>query len=227
MFIQNAMFFMLWVVFFAAIHDVRGWHLDDLCLFWSVSCISIGLAFFLCDGARTLGRQIVTGELDTHLLRPRHPLPSLITSRCNPSSLGDIAFGLLLALGFAHAGPLGATLILLIACLAAILFVSLTVSLQCLAFFIRGGDELADELLMATICLGSVPQHTAGVAVKLVLFTALPAGFISIVPVSLVRHGEAWLLPAMIAAVATHVALACFVFSRGLRRYTSAAGAFG
>jgi ABC-2 type transport system permease protein len=56
---------------------------------------------------------------------------------------------------------------------------------------------------------------------KLLLFTALPAGFIGFLPVELL-HSFSWgTLLAMAGAAAAYCALAALVFRLGLKRYQS------
>jgi ABC-2 type transport system permease protein len=53
------------------------------------------------------------------------------------------------------------------------------------------------------------------------LFTLVPAGFISHLPVELLRTFEPWRMAAVLGFTVLSVALAIFVFRLGLRRYES------
>jgi len=57
--------------------------------------------------------------------------------------------------------------------------------------------------------------------VRVILFTAIPAGFIAYVPVRFLREWQPWQMAAVLGAAVGYSLLATFVFSRGLRRYES------
>ncbi len=224
MFLQNLLFFVLWIVFFSTVHDVKGWHLSDIAVFIGVLNIAVGLAGFFGTGSRWIGYKILSGDLDTLIVRPRHPLPQLLTSMCDPSTPGDAAYGLLLLLAFGHLGFLQLLLALVSSILLAVLVLAVSIMFQSLAFVSKGGAQLGNEAYSALFSVGSVPQHTQGVAFKMILFTVLPAGFITITPVEIVQQDSLLLLLALTGCVAGYMSLAAWVFERGLRRYTSATG---
>ena len=90
MFVQNFLFFLLWVLFFGSIGEIRGWRLHDVSLLYGVVTFAVGLSMFLCDGIRNLPLRIQDQSFDAFIVRPRHPLPALMFSRSNASSLGDL-----------------------------------------------------------------------------------------------------------------------------------------
>ena len=57
--------------------------------------------------------------------------------------------------------------------------------------------------------------------VRVLLFTALPAGFIAYVPVRFLREWQAWQVAALVGAAAFFALLMVVVFRIGLRRYES------
>jgi ABC-2 type transport system permease protein len=224
MFLNDVLFFMLWVVFFSGVPSVDGWTLADVAMLQGIVVTGFGTAFFLAGGSNKLGRRVLSGELDTYLARPRHPLGQLMTLECDASTLGDALYGVLLLVTFAHLRGIDLILSLVLAAAIAALFLAIVVILQSLAFFVRGGSALGDQLFEMVLCVGFIPQHTQGLAMKIVLFTILPAGFMTIVPVEIVRHHSLTLLAGLMAAVAVYLWIAVRVFQAGLRRYTSATG---
>ena len=224
MFTQNALFFLVWVVFFSAVKNVRGWTLSEIALYQGVLCLGVGSAFFLAEGTRRLADKIRDGELDIFLVRPRHPLPQLLTHEASAWSLGDIVYGILLMLIIGHPGTLGFLYAIATAICVSVLFLSAVTIFQSLAFFMESGGRLAEDLFIAMICLGSAPQHTQGMIMKLLLFTVLPAGFVAILPVEIIRQHNILLLAALAGSVLIYAALAVLIFHAGLKRYTSATG---
>jgi ABC-2 type transport system permease protein len=58
-------------------------------------------------------------------------------------------------------------------------------------------------------------------SVRVLLFTAMPAGFVAYMPVRFLREWQLWQLGSLLAAAAFFCLLAAWVFARGLRRYES------
>ena len=89
-----------------------------------------------------------------------------------------------------------------------------------LAFF-AGRAEGGELGVQAILLLGSYPSDVfAGVA-KLVLYSVVPAVFVSAIPARLVDDPDAGEALALVAATVVFALLARAVFARGLRRYTS------
>jgi ABC-2 type transport system permease protein len=222
--LNNVLFFLLWVIFFAAVGQVKGWHLSEVALFQGVGVIAFGMAFFMGDGATRIARRILSGELDSFMVRPRHPLPQLVTLEADASCPGDILYGVILLVAFAHLDLAGFVLALASALLIATLFVAMAITFQSLAFYLSGGGALAEQLLNMMMCLGFTPQHTQPMLMKFILFTVLPAGFMVILPVDIVRHHSPSTLLILASAVSAYMGFAVWFFNRGVRRYTSATG---
>ena len=224
MFIQNLMFFLFWVVFFSGIQDIGGWGLAQVALFQGVAVAGIGIAFLFANGARWIANIVISGEMDIYLARPRDTLLQVLTLHSDPSTMGDIAYGILLVLAFGHLGAGGLLMALICALCIAVLFVAVSVLFDCLIFYIGAGREVSQTLFRTVMTLSTIPQHTQGVAFKLVLYTVLPAGFMVILPVEAVRQESLHLIAVLIAASGAYMAAAVVVFRRGLKRYTSATG---
>jgi len=60
-----------------------------------------------------------------------------------------------------------------------------------------------------------------GGALRLVLFTALPAGFVGYLPVRIVHEASFANVALLVVAATAYMALASLIFDRGLRRYAS------
>jgi ABC-2 type transport system permease protein len=223
MFSQNSLFFAIWIIFFGVAGNVRGWTLSDLMIFNGVVTFGLGVALLAADGTRKIGTKIISGELDIYLVRSRHPLPQMMFTQANNASLGDMAFGLGL-MAWAGVDTPGWLLAGAASLLICVLFLAVTVCLQTLAFYVRGGDRLSDSLFETMICLGTIPQQAQSGLMKLLLFTVLPAGFMVVLSVEIVRQHSLQLLLWLACATLGYSLLAIAAFNFGLRRYTSATG---
>jgi ABC-2 type transport system permease protein len=89
---------------------------------------------------------------------------------------------------------------------------------------VKGGGRLGEQLYTMINVLAMTPQNTQGRFMKVALFSILPAGFIVILPVEIVRDRAIQWFAVLVPAIAIYWVLAVCVFQRGLRRYTSATG---
>lgn len=74
---------------------------------------------------------------------------------------------------------------------------------------------------MAAHARSASPEPLFGGALRLVLFTVLPAGFVGYLPVRVVQAPSATLVGLLVLGAAAYLGLAVLLFDRGLRRYTS------
>jgi ABC-2 type transport system permease protein len=80
---------------------------------------------------------------------------------------------------------------------------------------------LSRQLWELLITFSLYPEPLFGGALRLMLFTVLPAAFVSYLPVQIVRQPTVTILTMLLAGSAAYLGLAIWVFGRGLRRYAS------
>ena len=221
MFGNNLMWFLVWVIYFANFSSLGGWQRNDLALLIGVVAWAFGLTVVLAGGVRDLARLVADGGLDVHLGRPRHPLPSLLMSRSIPSGLGDMASAFAFWLWLAGRGIDELPFLLLVSTGAAVVLGASATATQCLVFWVPGAVRLCEEVFEMFLSVSFFPQHPFGFTVRLVLFTLVPAAFVSLLPVEAVREGDPWKGLAVLGAALVYAALAVAIFERGLRRYES------
>ena len=101
------------------------------------------------------------------------------------------------------------------------MFTASGVILHSLAFWLGRVEGLARQLWEFLITFSIYPRPLFAGALKLMLFTLIPAGFIGYLPVELLREFT-WLgLAAALSGAVLYVGLALLVFDRGLRQYES------
>jgi ABC-2 type transport system permease protein len=101
------------------------------------------------------------------------------------------------------------------------IMVSFMVLAGSLAFFIGSAEAAAFQAQQAIVTFALYPGSMFQGWLKVLLFTAIPSGFISHVPASLLRSFEPSLFAGLIAFTVGLGCAAAFVFSLGLRRYES------
>lgn len=218
---NNALYFVNWWLFFTVAGEVRGWALSQMASLYGTVAFAFGFAMFFFGGAREIVSAIDSGRLDVYLGKPRHPLPALMLAEAKPYGLGDMLTGPLLwfTLGGLSAGQ--GFVALVVGCAAGLVLLATLTALHSLAFWKSGAKSLVDQLFDAFIIASSFPQHAMPLPLKLVLLTVVPAGFMGMVPVGILSQPSLTGVAGMVAASAAYMAIAVWVFNRGLRRYRS------
>jgi len=217
---NDLLWVVFWLLFFRRVGTVRGWDSDRILLLLAVITTGAGIALGLLSNARRLGIMAVEGELDAVLSLPVAPLAYLLLRRVEPVNLGDVAFGVTL---FAVAGSptVGRTVIFVLVVLAvATLMTGFLVLTGSTAFFV-GRSEGGELGFHAILLLGSYPVDIfAGVA-KVVLYTVVPAAFVSSVPARLIDSFDITQAAGLLAIAVAFACAGWALFTVGLRRYTS------
>lgn len=221
MMINDSLWVIFWVLYFQKFPVVNGWGLNDLLLMWATITFSFGLAFGLFANVSRLPELILQGQLDYYLALPKNVLLHLSVSNIRPVNLGDCLFGPLLLFFFV---PLDFTQVLLFlagSVLAAVVYYSFYLLAGSLTFFLASSEGLAANMAMALVHFSTYPTRIFDGWARVLLFTVIPAGFISEVPVELVRNFDPKLLGELVLAAGAFFAFAVTVFHLGLRRYES------
>jgi ABC-2 type transport system permease protein len=221
MYLQNLLFFLLWVIFFSSVGEIRGWRLQDVSMLYGFVAFAVGFAMFVADGVRTLPLRVQDQSFDAFIVRPRHPLPALMFSRSSAASLGDVLSAPLYWFAFGGIGLGDVPMLAAVALLAAAIFQAATVLVYSVVFWLPGGGRFSDQLFEILIISSTVPQHNQPLAIKLALFTAIPAGFVSLMPVSIMKEPGALALAGLVVAALAYGAVAVAVFNAGLKRYVA------
>ncbi len=221
MMLNDAVFFIFWVIYFARFPDTSGWGIRDVALVWAVAATGIGLAVALLGNSTRLSTLILQGDLDYYLTLPKAPLPHVLVSRMGLSGWGDIGFGVVAFIAFGLHDVWSVLLYLVLLVCSMLVFASFMVVVGSLAFFIGSAESASSQALNAVTAFSMYPGAIFNGWTKVLMFTVLPAAFISHVPVQLLRSFDPLVFAGLLGATACAVALATLVFHVGLRRYES------
>jgi ABC-2 type transport system permease protein len=220
--LNNVTFFVFWWALMAHVPSIRGWRLGDIALLYGIVALAFGLAVSLAGGVRHLGRLIEEGDLDTLLTQPRSVLVYALGLRSQPSGFGDALSGVMF---IAWSGEVSwSTLPLLVTAIiaSALIFVACGIVFFSLAFWLGKVETVARQLWELLITFSLYPEPLFGGALRLALFTLLPAGFVGYIPARVVQAASLRDAVLLAAAAITYLGVAVVVFDAGLRRYTSA-----
>lgn len=221
MILNDAVYFIFWVIFFGEFKDIRGWGLQEMFLLFGIVCAGFGLGTFLFGNMLSLDHVIAEGRLDYYLSLPKPLLLHVLASRNIMSGIGDFSYGVLSFLITrqftldAIARFIAGTL------LSMIVILSYMVLVQSLAFWIGHAQLLSEQASNALVTFAIYPINLFDNTGKFLLFTVVPAAFVGAVPAQLVTSFTWRIFAELLGAAVVLLALAVIVFYRGLRRYES------
>lgn len=221
MFLNNLMLLFFWWVLFTQVEALNGWLFEHVLLLYAVASGAYACQALFFGGSFSLSRAVSEGRLDFYLALPKPVLLHVLISRSSASAWGDLAFSLVIfALTTAPSpGQLLGFLILILA--GGVVTTSFAVLAHSLSFWLGHSEQLAGQLTEALLTFSLYPEGIFSATTRLVLYTAIPAGFVSYLPVRILKDfGLAHVGMLLVFALGLAVA-ARLVFYRGLRRYES------
>lgn len=221
MMLNNAAYFVFWIVFFDRFKQVQGWVLSDMFMLFGISAGAFGLGMYLFGNIQSLSDVISKGQLDYYLSLPRPVLLHVLASRSVPSGLGDFFYGILSFLA-ARQFTIDAFLRFILGLLLGMtVFIAFMVLVHSLSFYMGNAGMLGQQTFNAFITFALYPINLFEGGARFLLFVILPAAFMGSVPAGFVRSASPVILLQMLAAALVTGSLAVVVFHRGLRRYES------
>lgn len=221
MFLNNFIFLVMWWVFFEKYGDVRGWHLADTAAVYGIAAGSFGLGIVLGNGVQELSRLIFEGDLDSFLIQPKSPLVSAVASRSEASGWGDMLSAVALFAMCGYVTPATVPVCLVCVACGCLIFLATGVLVHSLAFWLGNTRSVSRQAWQFLIIFAIYPKTIFGGWLKVVLFSVIPAGFVTFLPVDLLRRFDWRVMLTLLFAVFAYCTLALIVFRAGLRRYES------
>lgn len=219
--LNNVAFFVFWWALMRHVPDIRGWHLGDIQVLFGVVAAGVGLAVSVGGGVRHIGRWIADGELDTLLVQPKPVLLYAAGMRSQASGFGDLVSGIAFIAWSGQVPWSAAPLVAAAVVASAIVFLASGVVFFSLTFWFGRIEILARQLWELVVTFSLYPEPLFGGLLRVVLFTAIPAGFVGYVPARVVQHPSAGGVMLLTGGVIVYSAVAIAVFNLGLRRYAS------
>jgi ABC-2 type transport system permease protein len=221
MFLNNFSFALFWWLLIEKVGSIGGYGYKDVMLLWAIASTAFGLAVTFFGNTLGLVDIIVKGELDSYLLQPKNILINVLMSKSQISGWGDMLYGILLiCLLFPFNVPkIG--LFLLLSLVSSLLFVSVNVMAASCTFFFGQFKSVADWAVDFLISFSIYPEIIYTGFVRLLLFTALPAGFFTMIPARLLQEFTFSTFLLFVTAVSLWVCFSILFFRLGLKRYES------
>lgn len=221
MFVNDCVWVVFWTVFFTRFPILEGWDVRDVMTVWAIAASGFGLAHAVFGNTLYLATVIAQGQLDVWMLYPRALLPHLLLGRMDASSWGDALFGFVVYVAYVRPDPQHFLLFTGLTLSAAILFVGFGVLSGSLGFYLGNSAVLTEQWRFAMITFSTYPGILFKGAVKLLLFTLIPAGFITLLPIEALRAMSLVDAALALAGSLAVLAVGAGVFYHGVRRYES------
>ena len=221
MMLNNAVYFVFWVIFFDRFKQIRGWGVEEIFFLFGVVATSFGVSAFLFGNALDLANVIANGRLDYYLSLPRPVLLHVLASRSITSGLGDFTYGVLSFLVARQFAPDTIARFVLAIIFATTIFIAFMTLVQSLAFWIGNAAQITQQASNALITFSIYPTTLFEGSARFILFTIVPAALIGAVPAEFIRSFSWEALAQLVGAALLLLVLALVVFRRGLRRYES------
>lgn len=218
---NNLVFFAVWWIFFQQYRDVAGWNFNDMFVLMAVGMGSYGLMQILFGGVKNLSRIIINGDLDPFMTKPKNLLLHVLGSKSLSKGWGHLmTAAILIALG-GSATLCALPLLLISSICGCLVFTSINVIAHSLPFWIGSVEGISNKYCDALFLFALYPTNIYSGFLQVVMFTVIPAGVISYLPVELVRHFSWGQLIILLISALSFVAIAFFVFYCGLKKYES------
>ncbi|HXJ79690.1 MAG TPA: ABC-2 family transporter protein [Candidatus Methylomirabilis sp.] len=221
MFVNNCVWVIFWILFFTRFPVLRGWDVRDVITIWALAASGYGLAHAVYGNALHLANLIAQGQLDVWMLYPRALLSHLLLGRMSATAWGDALFGYAVYIALVRPSPGRLCLFVALSLSAAALFVGFSVLSGSLSFFLGNSATLTEQWRMAMVTLSTYPATLFGGTVKLVLYTLVPAAFVTYLPIIALRDLSLAAAALTVAGSLGFLLLSAGVFYQGLRRYES------
>jgi ABC-2 type transport system permease protein len=219
--LNNFTFFVFWWALMGHVTTLRGWRLGDIQMLFGLVAAAFGLTVTVAGGVRHLGRLIEDGDLDTLLTQPKSVLVYALGLRSQPSGFGDLISGLIFIAWSGQVSWRTTPLVLVVIIASALILVASGIVFFSLAFWLGRVETVATQLWELLITFSLYPEPLFGGALRLVLFTVLPAGFVGYLPVRLIHAPSVTNVAILLIVATAYMGLAVLIFDRGLRRYAS------
>jgi len=221
MFVNDAIWLIFWSLFFKRFPVLHGWDIKDVITIWGVTASGYGLASALCGNALFLPTLVLRGQLDAWLLYPRALLPHLVLGKMSATSWGDAIFGYVVYIAFVRPDLEHLALFVLFTLTTTVLLIGFFVLSGSLSFFVGNAESITEQWRFSLITFSTYPATLFHGGVKLVLYTLIPAGFVSYLPVEALKTSSLGLTLFTILGALSMLALGVLTFYVGLRRYES------
>lgn len=223
MFINNGFWLVFWFIIFKNNgNNINGVTMDSILYLWSLPVISFGIANFFFAGSDNINKYIISGQMDSYMLQPKHPLLNVLTSKCSFSAFGDLMYGIVIGLIVVNFNIPRFLLLLLLGIFGAIFYISTNVILRSISVWLGDTENIAKNYRDSFLITFSIyPEKLFGDVIKLLLYTVIPVGYMAYIPVNIMVKFDPIAMLIAFAVGISFMLLAVYVFNKAMKNYES------
>lgn len=218
---NNLIFFSIWWIFFRQFNDVAGWNFNDMIILMAVGTGGYGLMQICFGGVRNLSKIILSGDLDPFMTQPKNLLLHIAGSKSLSKGWGHLMTSVTLIVLGGITTPHTILLILIGILSGCLVFTSINVIAHSLPFWMGSVEGLSKKYCDSLFLFALYPTNIYSGILQVVMFTLIPAGVISYLPVELIRHFSWSRLLLLMGSSLCFLAISFIVFYSGLKKYES------
>jgi ABC-2 type transport system permease protein len=219
MIFNDFIWLVFWWIFFQKFQSIDGWGMQEIIMLYAIVTLSYGLAAFFFGNRNKIATIVSKGKLDFYLSLPKDVLYHLLISKSSSYGMGDMLFGIILAI--ISIPLIDFPLFLILSITGMIIFVSFGILVGSLAFYLGNAEETSRNLFMGLISFAAYPLPIFKGIARIIIFSAIPAAFISGIPVQLLQEFNIWHFLGIILFTMLFFVISVWVFRKGLKRYES------
>ena len=220
MILNNGSFLIQWIILFSIKDEVGGYGFKQVLLFWGIAAGIFGVSRFFFYKSFSLSDTINEGKLDSYLVQPKNVLISVITSDVSVSALGDIIYGYIM-LGIYGITVENFLLFTFLIICGGLTVTNISVIFGSLSFWFSKSDVLMDTVNNLMVNFATYPDGIFKGITKIILYTIVPVGLVTYIPVNLIIHFNLKMFLVVIGVTLLFISCAFFMFYKGLKRYSS------
>ncbi len=220
MILNNATFIIQWMILFQLKDNIGGYGINDVLVLWGLAASTYGISHIFFKKAYEISDFIINGKLDAFLVQPKNVLLGVITSGTSVSAIGDLIYGYLIICLFKFSIQ-NLLLFTIFTITGGFILTAFSIIVGSLSFWIVKGDIIAGHLVSTIINVSTYPDGIFKGLVRLILYTVIPAGLVNYMPIKVILHFNLIDLLIVLGFTIGIIGLAFFIFSIGLKRYSS------
>lgn len=221
MIINNSSFLFFWWVLYSNVDTIGGYTFSDTMILWGLASSTYGFTHIIFGNVQELSNTIITGELDSYIIQPKDIVINSCASRTQVSAWGDLIYGYILFAISGRAEILPLLLYTLFIATGGIIYFASLLIVNSLALYfgnIEGTKRIVEMFILA---FSTYPEGIFGKYFRFIFYTLIPVGFMSFLPVNIMKEFNAVGILAVITSAILYVFIGYRVFYGGLKRYES------
>ncbi len=219
--LNNAFFLFFWWIVFNNTGNIGNYSFRHVMTIWAIASSAFGAAFILFGNTRNISNLIVQGELDVYLLQPKNVLINVICSRSSAASWGDLLYGFIVFFAVYGFNPGKLMLFTLFVVSGALFITSMLIIAHSFTFRMGNSSNIANAVLEFLISFSIYPEDIFKGYIKFIIYSVLPAGFITFFPLRIMNEFKPVMLLALLLINTAYFITAFIIFYRGLKKYES------